>query len=561
MALLIPEHPTFANSAERQVWERLRDQLGDDDVLLANVRIMDAELDHEADLVVLMPDFGVLVLEVKAGSIQVEPNTRGDLRWTQGAEGRRIDPVNQVMRVKHALRRYVIDHRAWSGRSAVAFTHGVVFPHSTFPDDFEMPDLPRAALHGRSDLATLVMRLRKNAYAFDENRRRPDLDDVRLIGDILGGRLATRSYDVEADAAERAAEADRLTAEQAAILGVTRLLNRVEVRGGAGSGKTVLALQQAKQLTHGRGDQGPQRVAMLCYSIGLAAYLKREVAAWPASQRPAFVGTFHEFGRQWGAPDGDRMDSEFWEVTLPALMADLAAELPDGQKYDAVIIDEAQDFAENWWPAVLGALRDEDQGGVFVYSDENQRIFGRFGRPPLSLVPLVLDHNLRNTREIHASFDPLAPSRMEPRGGHGPSVQFMPTPTQDPVEVADAVVDILIDEGWEPGSIALITTGHRHPEQEARTSLHGQEGYWERFWAGDEVFYGHVLGCKGLERKAVVLCVNEREVKDRARERIYVGMSRATDRLIVVADPEIIRAMGGDEVAMRLGIRAGSRDE
>lgn len=50
------------------------------------------------------------------------------------------------------------------------------------------------------------------------------------------------------------------------------------------------------------------------------------------------------------------------------------------------------------------------------------------------------------------------------------------------------------------------------------------------------------------------LCVNEGTVKDRARERMYVGMSRATDRLIVVGDPVIIRAMGGDEVASRLGI-------
>lgn len=553
MPHLTPEHPTFANSAERQVWALLRDQLGDDDVLLANVRLMDETLDHEADLVVLMPDFGVLVLEVKAGSIGVEETPKG-MRWVQGTDRHRIDPVEQVMRVKHALRRYVGNHRAWD-RKAVAFAHGVVFPHSSFDDDFEMPDLPRTALHGRNDLATLVMRLRKNAYAFDEMRRRPDVDDVRLLADILGGRLRSKAYDVEADAAERAAEADRLTSEQAAILGVTRLIKRVEVRGGAGSGKTVLALQQAKQLAQGRGDQPPQRVAMLCYSLGLAAYLKREVATWPVSQRPAFVGTYHEFGRQWGAPDGERTDRDFWEEALPALMAGLAGELTDEQKYDAVIIDEAQDFAENWWPAVLGALRDEDKGGVYVYSDENQRIFGRFGRPPISLVPLVLDHNLRNTCEIHASFDSLAPSRMEPRGGHGPAVHVVEVPaTHDAVEVADEVVDILIDEGWEPGSIALITTGHRHPEQEARTDLLGQEGYWERFWAGDEVFYGHVLGCKGLERKAVVLCVNERAIKDRARERMYVGMSRATDRLIVVGDPAIIREMGGPEVAKRLGI-------
>ena len=50
-------------------------------------------------------------------------------------------------------------------------------------------------------------------------------------------------------------------AEQATLLQVTRLLNRVEVRGGAGSGKTVLALAQARELTRGRADKPAQQMA------------------------------------------------------------------------------------------------------------------------------------------------------------------------------------------------------------------------------------------------------------------------------------------------------------
>jgi len=81
----------------------------------------------------------------------------------------------------------------------------------------------------------------------------------------------------------------------------------------------------------------------------------------------------------------------------------------------------------------------------------------------------------------------------------------------------------------------------------------GQEGYWASFWDKDSVFYGHVLGCKGLERRAVVLCVNDTGVHDRSKEKLYVGLSRATDRLVVVGDPEMITAMGGIDVARRLG--------
>ena len=548
MPRLIPEEPTFVTASERDVWERLRDGLGPDDVLMANVRLTNETKDYEADLVVLMPEVGILVLEVKGGSVWHD----GDGWWTRRS-GRevRIDPVAQAREVKYALRSYVEHDPRWS-RPRLAWAHGVVTPYSELGDDFAVPELPRWALHDKHDQAPLAQRVRDNGWGLAHGQRPPTYDDVDLVVEILAGRQHT-AFDVNADAEARAATADRLTQEQATILKVTRLLRRVEVRGGAGSGKTVLALQQAKELTRGTPERGPERVALLCYSIGLAEYLKRETDSWPRRHRPAFVGTFHEFGKQWGAPDGERTDADFWEVRLPELMGDLAEQLPDKAKYDAVVVDEAQDFAESWWRPVLKSLRDEVDGGLYVYSDENQRIFARFGRPPVELVPLVLDHNLRNTRQIHEAFGPLAPSRMYSRGGDGPQVRFVSAPPDEALAAADDEVDALLDLGWAPCNIALLTTGHRHPIQQERTGFHGQEGYWKTFW-DDDVFYGHVLGCKGLERKAVVLCLNEAELRERARERFYVGMSRATDMLVVVGEPALVRELGGREVAKRLGI-------
>lgn len=548
MVRLIPETPTFATTSERAVWERLRDSLGPDDVLIANLRLTDERKDHEVDLVVLMPDIGIVALEVKGGSVWWDDGWRILRRGREAV----IHPVDQARDVKYALRGYVEADPRWGSRTRVAWAHAVVTPYSDLGDDFTLPDLPRWALHDAGDQDHLVGRLRHNAQRMTHGQRVATADDVDEIADILTGRLPT-SYDVRAEAAERADVADRLTLEQATLLRVTRLLNRVEVRGGAGSGKTVLALQQAKELTRGAQDRKPQRVALLCYSIGLAEHLKREVMTWDRRHRPAFVGTFHAFGRQWGAADGDRTDSEFWEERLPAEMAELAAALPEGKKYDAVIVDEAQDFADLWWTPVLRSLKDEEEGGLFLYSDENQRIFARFGRPPVALVPLVLDHNLRNTRQIHESFGPLAPSRMYSRGGDGPAVRFLDASGQDPLDVADDEVDRLLDAGWDPRHVALLTTGHRHPIQVERTDFHDQDGYWRTYW-DDDVFYGHVLGCKGLERRAVVLCLNEDGSRDRARERLYVGMSRATDELVVVGDPATVTRVAGDEVARRLGL-------
>jgi len=170
-------------------------------------------------------------------------------------------------------------------------------------------------------------------------------------------------------------------------------------------------------------------------------------------------------------------------------------------------------------------------------------------------VPIILDHNLRNTRQIGETFNSLAPMRMRLRGGEGPEVQFVGCSARDAIEAADEQVDRLLNGGWKSQEVMLLTTGRRHPVQIERGSDSDPQRYWQSFWEDDDVFYGHVLGCKGLERRAVVLCVNEDKAADRSRERLYVGLSRATDQLIVVGDPDVITAMGGPEVARRLGIR------
>lgn len=166
----------------------------------------------------------------------------------------------------------------------------------------------------------------------------------------------------------------------------------------------------------------------------------------------------------------------------------------------------------------------------------------------------MLDHNLRNTKQIASTFVPLAPTGMELRGGDGPQVTFVPASPDDALDVADDQVDALFDEGWDAGDIALITLGQRHPVQVERQETLGQRGYWDTFWDADDIFYGHVLGFKGMERRAVVLCVNESGTRDRASERLYVGLSRATDKLIVVGDPDALIRMGGHDVSRRLGI-------
>jgi hypothetical protein len=542
MSILVPPRPTFVTASEQKVWEALRDQLDDGDVLIAGLRVTDRSKDHEIDIAVAFENGGVVAVEVKGGSVWCD----ADGWWIErcGQESQ-IDPVTQAREGLYALRSWITKTPQWGSRTPVRWGHAVALPYTTVDDDFALPDAQRWQVAGKRDMDNLADFLRAVVMGQQNGKRLLDADDIDALLASLDGR-GLPQRDLIGRAEEREDEVERLSAEQAVILDAARLLNRVEVRGGAGSGKTWLAVEQARRLS-----KAGQRVALTCYSRGLAAWLQRRVETLPWKERPAYVGTFHNLGVEWGAPGGSDDDSNFWEVELPRQMVDLGALQPPGKLFDALIVDEAQDFADLWWPAALAALRDEEAGGLYVFSDEGQRVFSRFGGPPAGLVPMVLDHNLRNTRQIGDSFASLAPIRMRLGSVEGPDVHLVGCSSEEALDCADDAVDDLLDAGWRPQDVALLTTGSRHREQATRQAA-GQDIYWASFWDEEQVFYGHVLGFKGLERSAVVLALNETEPAERSRERLYVGLSRPRDQLVVCGDPGFIAEVGGQSVLRRL---------
>ncbi|MEB3021468.1 NERD domain-containing protein [[Mycobacterium] crassicus] len=546
MPVSLPENPRFASPSERHVHQALIDQLQDGDAVVSGQRVTDHLKDHEIDFVVAIEGAGIICVEVKGG--EVWHNGSG---WRQLRGGREfgINPVRQARDACYALRDFVESDPRWT-QGRLRWDHVVALPHTKLPDDFELPDCPRWKVIDRNDLPQIVSRLRHVLIRQELDRPLLTADGIDQFRTALGGR-GLPQRDVVARALANDTAADALTEQQALILEAIRLLNRVQVRGSAGSGKTYLAVEQARRLA----AEG-KRVALLCYSHGLASYLKRLTATWRRHQQPAYVGEFHSLGVAWGAPAGPMDPGEsvqFWEEQLPQQMLELAQNLDDGQRFDAVVIDEAQDFADAWWDPVLASLRDDQDGGLFVFSDEGQRVFDRQGTPPVPLVSLVLDRNLRNTRQIATTFQPLVDHPIRYLGADGPEVRFVACTREDAAEAGDDQVEKLLEDGWRPEDVALLTTGSRHPEQVARQEQ-GNEAYWDSFWDAYQVFYGHVLGFKGLERRAVVLVVDAAGPVERARERLYVGLSRARDQLVVCGDRDFIAEVGGPDLARKLGI-------
>jgi hypothetical protein len=287
-------------------------------------------------------------------------------------------------------------------------------------------------------------------------------------------------------------------------------------------------------------------VLFLAYSVGLTQWLAKAVADMPAKlARRITVSTYSKYGIGLGVDVPPGASQEWWDETLPGLMAGLVT-----PRFDALVVDEVQDFADSWWPSLLGSLREQR---IFVAGDERQSVFpGRRGAIPLPMVEMTLDANLRNTREIADVFNPIAGvRRMRLLGGSGVPVRFVPCATADVYDVGQAEVERLLEEGYPEGDVALLTTRHQHPYHKAVEQQLGKPGYWEGFWLTDEVFYATVMGFKGLERPAVVLAVDDFH-DGVARDVMYAGLSRARDRLVVVGDLETIRAATGDEVCKRL---------
>lgn len=545
MVRCYPQEPEFTSktAAEQKVWEILRRDLPDDALLFHSVQLRHQRAEHEIDLLVLLPGVGVAVIEVKGGLIRVENGT-----WYQsGAKDKhplKESPMAQVQSASHALRELLGKHMGSRFTSRIADL--VCFPYTDWPAGYSSVGLPRDLVIDRGQVEHLVEHLHQaiEERGTGSSTLAPEFAE-RMVRHLNGDTGPLGATPAEVDYAQAMSNEDiqeTLTTRQSILLSCTRSLNRVQFLGGAGSGKTWMALKKAKELA-----KEDKRVGLFCYNKGLGLYLQSEVGTW-RQNKPVHVGEFHEYARKLGVPDGT--GQEYFEVELPQHLLALSRTLPEEEKLDAVIVDEAQDFAGSWWEALLACTKDPANGDVYAFMDDRQDVYqrwdGQFSGDGMPLVPIHVDDNLRNTRRIADTFKQIIGNHSKLRGGEGYAVRYVNCATEDAVDVASDCVDALLDEGWANNQIALLTTNRRHPIHQD----HFENGtidseYWPAFHRDEEEFYGHVLGFKGLERSVVILCVNGFKDMQRATEQLYVGFSRARSLLVVVGEKELIDEASG----------------
>ncbi|WP_218713549.1 NERD domain-containing protein/DEAD/DEAH box helicase [Arthrobacter sp. BF1] len=541
---LIPPEPDFSDGqlAEKAVWDVLKASLPDDVVLVHSVQVRHGRSEHEIDILVLWPGVGLAAIEVKGGLVT---NEHGQWFQSGGADGKHKlkDPLAQSQGSQHAFKLWLQDHMGMLLTSR--FVYMAAFPYSYVGQDWVKSGNPRNLLLDQDDLkkpAELIRRAIEDEGNGTGPLAMPFLERIipKLEGNLDQANNDAAGYGEDED------KQDHLTERQKVLLSATRSLPRIRFTGGAGSGKTWLAVEKARELCKSR-----KRVGLFCYNKGLGMYLSNQVSGWRQA-KPAFTGEFHEFVKSLGVPDGEGQD--YYDVEMPRILKELAADLPEQEKFDAVIVDEAQDFAPLWWEALRACLKDPDKSEIYAFMDDGQDVYKRWSSDDAiaDLLPIHIDENLRNTKKIAETFKDFAGDKFFSRGSTGMAVRMVECATDTALDIASSCIDALIEDGWTNNQIALLTTKTRHPIHLEYSDRNEIGEYWREFHANESEFYGHVLGFKGLERSVVILCVNGFKDMERAAELLYVGLSRARTLLVVVGDTDLIAEAGGTQLRLAL---------
>ena len=534
--------------SERKVFRLLQSGLDDDYVVLHNVSWLTRgerrrPVDGQADFVVTHPELGVLVLEVKGGEIRFDAASG---RWFTKPGGSpeaqlKESPLEQARRNMYALRDLLQEapgwNRAWDvlGR-AVCFPGGSV--NQRFPDDVAR--------------SLLTMEHTRDEKRFGERLEDvmrwwcPDNANFSEVGQQKVVDLLAQDIDIRRPLGAEVRQSDqeiiRLSERQYRVLDHLSKMRRVEVSGPAGSGKTLLALEKSKRLAAQGSD-----VLLTCFNRPLADFLASSVDRSSASDDPEMgarlqVMTFHQLSSRLSRQAGIKgwSEDEAGELLLNA--ADLV-----GPMFDAIVVDEAQDFESDWWMPLSMLLKDPDQGILYVFYDSNQKIYRRPAELPDGLVPVPLNESWRNTKQIFESVDRFySGEAVSSMGPPGPDVVL--EEVEDSASVSKVLSRLLHrlirEEEIGPNEVVVLTTDAR-----LRDELVGAVGSFnlvQRRELSEDVLVESVHRFKGLDSPAVVLVDAGGSSSDQQDKLLYVGCSRARSLLVICAQEDVLVRLGGD---------------
>lgn len=539
------------SQAEARFYEECRRQLPDDFLVIYSANWVfrngrDWLLEGEADFLVAVPRSGVFAIEVKGGGVSFDAPTG---RWQSidrhGDRHDIKDPFRQASGERHAIKDQLLGHAMWRRWRGARLTlgHAVVLPDIHDARPLVAPDRQRPTIAVSEDVLALGPWLdRLQAFWTQPNDDPLGRQGVQLVGEIYSSSVEVRpALRAVLEAAEQTRI--RLTTNQAKVLRVLGGRKRAVISGGAGTGKTLIAVHKARLLA-----ETVENVLLLCYNRPLAVALAQGLADQPRITVLNFhqlcdrrIGEARRAGRDVMAEaikayPGSSQKYAF-EVQMPYALA-LANEVLGGA-FDAIVIDEAQDFSDDYWFALEELLIDEEEGALYLFLDENQALYRKHANLPVRDEPFPLLANCRNTVPIHrvgyafykgeAIDDPDLPGDDVIRAA-------VEGDSQQSVAIAN-IVRQLLAEAVPPEDIAVLLA--KRPKEHLYDLLQKQKlpaATWSVEVPGQRraVLIDTVGRFKGLEAPVVILWVGEELVNEGLLEYLYVGVTRAKTLLYLV---------------------------
>ena len=408
MAKMIP--PTFSSNTplgEIEFFKKLRDDPGCDGwVALHSLDLKRhlTKIEGELDMVILIPDQGILCIELKGCDVK-----RVDGKWIYPYETSIEGPFKQASKGMHSLRKYLI-YKDPIFQSTLFFS-AVIFTRIDF--DEKSPEwhpwqfidkrlfirhpisvnILNIFIQARSYLA----KVSRVAGWYDHEKSKLSKNQIDRTVDLLRKNfeyVVSPRHDI--DSLEDSIK--NFTEEQYVILDSLIGNKRLLISGPAGTGKTFLAIEFVRrQFSEGK------RVGFFCYNTLLADWIKSEMDFEINLYSKSFVcGTFHSYLVALGQESGNlgRADN-YWSELLPQKALEKIFEDENFKsQFDVLVLDEAQDliFNENYLDVMDVSLNSGLAGGSWVF-------FGDFERQAI-----YTDINSSSRESILSALEARAPS-------------------------------------------------------------------------------------------------------------------------------------------------------
>lgn len=478
----------------------------------------------EADFAIYHPSYGVICLEVKHGGIE---SSEGRIFQRNTRTKKIVGEINPMSQAQRSSFRFLelINKGIYNEDEKVKVYPAVWF---TMVDKEDIKgDLPPNYVSGntffRRDMENIDKTLLRCFKHHNVKKRIPSKRRNKTVMNTLAPKFhAFPSMSTMFEQNEFAF--NQMTKEQSYLLDYLEEQKEAAIQGGAGTGKTMMALEKARRLSE------EEKVVFLCFNSLLIETMKKTYGEeMPNVTFTNLDALTYKAYRRFPTEE-EKLEFLRGFENYPSIWS-----------FSSIVIDEGQDFTDEQI-RLLKEIALLNEGSFYVFYDRNQLVQQRSELKWLNDMDcqLILSFNCRNTKEIAAtSSSSIYVDDVK--------VRYEVSTSQKPtyhnavnklglIEWLTKRINLFIDEKIPVNEIVILTTKTmdktilKNVDEIAGKKLSDKH-------QEDAILFTTSRKFKGLEASVIILIDVDLETFSNIEQRrvFYVGASRAKNSLDIVA--------------------------